>query len=232
MFTPKANIESAAQLTWSLVLSCAQRLPEAEHLLRQNQWARDKVVGSELSGKTYGIIGLGRIGSRVSEIAKVFNMNVIASDPYLDASEFQNLKVERTSLEDLLIRSDVLSLHVPATPETHHLLGRAELSSCRGVILVNTSRGSVVDEDALIEALGQGTVIGAGLDVFSKEPLPMNSSLLTHSRLVMTPHIGANTLEAFEKASEAAADKLVCFFVDGTTSDTLPPKAAWYTAQI
>ena len=231
MHTPRANIESAAQLTWGLVLSCANNLGPAHRMIKAGDWNRDLITGTELSGRTYGIVGLGRIGKRVAQIAQAFGMNVVAYDPYQDDESFDLLKVPRLSYEEVLKTSDIISFHVPKTPETEYMLKRSEFEYIhRGIILINTSRGSVIRELDLIEALEAGWIKAAGLDVFEKEPLQRESKLLKLNNVILTPHIGANTEEAFNKASQYAAQKLVQFFIDGSTADTLPPRAPWYGA--
>ncbi len=231
MFTPEANVESAAQQTWALVLACANRIPQAHRAMKAGEWNRDAVTGFELNHKTYGIVGLGRIGKRVAQIANAFNMNVIAFDPYTDEASFRQVDAERVAYEELLKRADVLSFHVPKTTETERMLNRSHFEYIhRGITLVNTSRGSVIHEADLCEALDQGWIGSVGLDVFEKEPLPRQSKLLNYQNVVLSPHCGANTSEAFAKASEQAALKLIRFFVDSSTTDTLPPKAAWYGA--
>ncbi len=231
MFTPQANVQSAAQLTWALALACANKVPQAHRALKAGEWNRDAVIGTELHHKTYGIVGLGRIGTRVAEIAAAFDMNVIAYDPYADEANFREADAERVAYEEILKRADILSFHVPKTEETHHMLNRSHFEYIhRGMILLNTSRGSVIHEQDLCEALEQGWLGAVGLDVFEKEPLPRNSKLLQYNNVIVTPHCGANTTEAFAKASEQAALKVIRFFVDSSTSDTLPPKAAWYGA--
>jgi D-3-phosphoglycerate dehydrogenase len=232
MYTPEANVESAAQLTWSLVLAGANRVLQGHRSVKAGTWKEAVPAGTELHRKTYGIVGLGRIGSRVAEIANAFGMNVIAYDPYLDEPQFRESEAERVALEELLKRSDVISFHVPSTAETRYMLTASNLEYInRGVILVNTSRGAVISEMDLSSALAQGWIGFAGLDVFEKEPLQRTSRLLTFDNVALTPHIGAYTHEAFQKASEQAALKLLRFFMDGSTSETLPPKAAWYGAQ-
>lgn len=231
MHTPEANVESAAQLTWALVLSSINKINQAHRMLKAGEWNRDLVLGNELAHKTYGIVGLGRIGRRVAEIANAFNMHVIAFDPYASQNHFYEAQAERVSYEELLKRSDVLSFHVPKTTETDHMLNRSHFEHInRNIVLINTSRGSVIDERDLIEALQKNYLGAVGLDVFEKEPLPRHSPLLNFPNVVLTPHCGANTVEAFAKASEQAALKLIRFFVDASTSDTLPPKAAWFGA--
>lgn len=231
MFTPEANAASAAQLTWTLVLACCHKLNEAQKMVRSAQWNRELITGTELQGKTYGIIGLGRIGQRVASLATAFGMKVMAYDPYADDQAFRDAEAERVAYEEVLKHSDVLSFHVPKTSETQRMLNRSHFEYInRGIILINTSRGQVVHEPDLIEALDQGWIGACGLDVYEKEPLPKDHRLLKYPQLVLTPHVGASTFEAFAKASEDASLKLIRFFIEGSASDTLPPKASWYGA--
>lgn len=225
MNTPWANVPTTAQLTWALVLACTHKLTQAHAMVKSGQWNRHSLQSMELVGKTYGVVGLGRIGSRVAEIAESFGMHVVAFDPYCDEKNFTEVDAERVSYEECLKRADVLSFHVPLTPETYRMLHRSHFEYIhRGIILVNTSRGQVIAEPDLCEALDQGWVGAAGLDVFEKEPLSRNSHLLRHANVVLTPHVGSASVEAFNKASDQAALKILAFFRDGTTSDTLPPK--------
>lgn len=231
MHTPSANIESAAQLTWALVLNCASRVRESRPLMETADWHRDRVIGMELSGRNYGIVGLGRIGARVARHAQACGLNVYAFDPYADDIRFNHLSVQRLPYEELLQKCDIVSFHVPKTLETEYMLHRGHLERlARGLVLINTSRGSVIREADLIEGLEKGWIRAAGLDVFEQEPLDPSSKLLQFPQAVLTPHIGANTEEAFFKASQLAAEKLVKFFLDGSTSDTLPPRVPWYGA--
>lgn len=231
MHTPTANVESAAQLTWGLVLNCVNNIQQAHKMVKSGEWKRDLITGIELSGRTYGIIGLGRIGSRVAQIAQAFGMNVVAFDPYQEDEVFERLQIPRFSYEEVLKTADIVSFHVPKTLETEHMLNRSHFEYIhRGIVLVNTSRGSVINENDLCEALENAWLRSVGLDVYEKEPLSRNSNLLTHANIILTPHIGANTEDAFFKASQIAANKLMAFFVDGSTSDTLPPRAPWYGA--
>lgn len=231
MHTPSANIESAAQLTLGLVLACASQLVTAHKMMKAGEWNRDGLVGMELTGRNYGIVGLGRIGTRVAQLAQAFGMNIIAFDPYQDDEHFEKNKVTRLSYEEVLKTSDVLSFHVPKTLETDFMLNRSHLEYIhRGIILINTSRGSVIREPDLCEALEKGWIRSAGLDVYEKEPLPRTSKLLNLPNVILTPHIGATTEDAFYKASHIAAQKLVAFFLSGATSDTLPPQVPWYGA--
>ncbi len=229
MNTPNANRESAAQLTLTLMLALNHRLLEAHRLTKAGLWRQENLLGSELQEKTWGIVGIGRIGTRVAELATAFKMNLISYDPYQTDDVFDKYQIKRVSYEELLKLSDVISFHVPKTKETHKMLNASHFEYInRDVLLVNTSRGTVIDEESLVKALENRWLKGAALDVFEKEPLPRNSKLLNFPEVLLTPHVGAYTEDAFMRASEEAVLKLIHFFRDGTTSDTLPPKAAWY----
>lgn len=225
MHCPWANVPTTAQLTWALVLACVHKVIPAHQMIKAGGWDRHSLESIELQNKTYGIIGLGRIGSRVAEIASAFGMHVVAFDPYCDDKNFIETGAERVSFEECLKRSDIISFHVPLTDETHHMLKRSQLEFIhRGMIVVNTSRGPVISEPDLCDALDEGWIAACGLDVFEKEPLPRTSRLLQHKNVTLTPHIGAASQEAYQKASDQAALKILAFFKDGSTSETLPPK--------
>ena len=192
MNTPWANVPTTAQLTWSLVLASVHKLVLGHQQIKAGDWNRHLLTSTELSGKTYGVIGLGRIGSKVAEIAKCFGMNVLAYDPYCDEKNFQQVGAERAAYEEVLKGADVISFHVPLTRETHHMLNKSQFEFIhRGIVLVNTSRGSVIHEQDLCEALDQGWVGACALDVFEKEPLPRNSHLLRYPNVILSPHVGA-----------------------------------------
>ncbi|MCK6599076.1 MAG: phosphoglycerate dehydrogenase [Bdellovibrionaceae bacterium] len=231
MHTPDANKESAAQLTLTLLLCLAQKVNLASKAIRAGHWRQEDLLGMELSGRTWGIVGLGRIGARVSDLAKAFNMPVIAYDPYQTEEQFEKCSAKRVSFEELLKLSDVISFHVPKTPETFRMLHRPQFEIIhREAFLINTSRGHVIDEESLIHALEKKWIKGLALDVYEKEPLARNSRLLNFPEVILTPHIGAFTEDAFYKASHEAVLKLIQFFIDGSTKDTLPPRAPWYGA--
>ena len=233
MHTPSAHRESAAELTLALMLATARKLNQAEKVIRAGkEWTREPLQGDVLFRKTLGLIGLGRIGSRVSELAQAFRMNVLAFDPYQEASVFEKYDVTRVSWEECLKSSHFLSFHVPATTETRHMLSRASLEfTHRGAVIVNTSRGSVIKEEDLVHALEQNWISACGLDVFEKEPLPRTSKLLLFPQVVLSAHGGANTEQAFRECGFETIRKLLAFFERGETSDTLPPQAEWYQSQ-
>lgn len=229
MHTPSAHRESAAQLTWTLVMNLVTQVVPAIQQVQNGQWRRDLIKGFELKNRTYGVVGLGRIGTRVAELAQAFSMRVVAFDPYLDDEAFKSRQVERLGLDELFHQADIVSCHVPKTKETKNFLHRHLLNNLpKPVVLVNTCRGSIIEESLLQEALEKKWLLAAAQDVFETEPLPADSPLRSAPNLLLTPHIGSQTEEALEKASQMGAEKLVRFFESGMTSDTLPPKANWY----
>lgn len=228
MHTPEANTQSAAELTWALILACQRPIVAAHREIKAGAWSREPFIGYELANKNLGVVGFGRIGQKVAQIAKVFSMQVYAFDPYQEEDVFKKLEVQRVSYEEILKHSDILTFHVPATPETKNMLNRSHFEYIHpGCVIINTSRGSVLQEDDLAEALISKTIRCAGLDVFAKEPLDRNSKLLKCQNLIMTPHLGAYTEEAFQKASLQAAIQIEDFFLHNTISNALPLKNDW-----
>jgi D-3-phosphoglycerate dehydrogenase len=205
---PTANLVSAAEHTLALLLAVARRLPEADASTKGGGWNR-KLTGIELSGKTLGVIGFGRIGQLVAARARAFDMKVLACDPALDPATAGRLAVELAPLEELLRSSHVVTLHTPLTDQTRDLLDAARLALLpRGALVINCGRGGVIDEEALLAALESGAVGGAGLDVFAEEP-PRDLRLVRHPRVVATPHLGAQTREAQERASTETAEMVL-----------------------
>ncbi len=202
---PTSNITSAAELAVGLLIAAARNIAPASAALRQGQWRRSAYAGIELHGKTVGVLGFGRIGQLVTERLRAFGMEVLAYDPYVSAQRAGALGAHLVGLEELLARSDFITVHLPRTPETVGLLGADALARTRpGVVVVNAARGGIVDEDALAAALAAGSVAAAGLDVFATEPCT-DSPLFAHESVVVTPHLGASTAEAQEKAGVAVA---------------------------
>lgn len=206
---PQANTIAAAELTIALMISVARKIPAAESSLRRGEWDRSKFRGVELRGKTLGLIGAGRIGSEVAVRGRAFGMTVIAFDPYLSGARADELQVEMVDLDEILERADFVSIHVPLTPETRAILGVNALEQMKpSAYLVNTSRGGVVDEAALAEALHRGDISGAALDVYDTEPLAQDSPLRGAPNLVLTPHLGASTAEAQLAVATEVAEKI------------------------
>ena len=229
MYTPNANAQSAAELTWGLILNTHRPIQDSHKQIKAGLWDREKLfTGFELAGKTIGIVGLGRIGQKIATFAKAFAMNVVAFDPYQDDEVFEKFKLERSSYEELLKQSDIITFHVPLTKETKNMMNRSHFEyTNKDVVLINASRGSVINEDDLVEALDEGVVRMAGLDVFAKEPLSRESKLLKSPKVVLTQHIGAMTEQAFAKASLEAAELCIEFLKTNKTQNTLPLKNNW-----
>ncbi len=202
---PTSNIVSAAELAIALLLAVARNVPQASAALRAGQWKRSAYTGVELDGKTVGVLGLGRIGMLVAARLAAFGMKVIAYDPYVPSARAGKLGVQLASLEELLREADFITVHLPKTPETIGLIGEAELRLVKPTVrIVNAARGGIVDEKALLVALEEGRVAGAGLDVFVKEPCT-DSPLFALDTVVATPHLGASTDEAQVNAGIAVA---------------------------
>ncbi len=202
---PASNAVSAAEHATALLLAVARNVPAADTSLRSGQWQRARFTGVELSGKVLGVVGLGRIGALVARRMAAFDMRVVAYDPYVGATDAVRAGAEPVSLDRLLECADFITVHLPRTPETLGLIGAGEFARMKaGVRIVNAARGGIVDEDALYAALKEGQVAGAGLDVFAAEPCT-DSPLFGLDGVVVTPHLGASTHEAQEKAGTAAA---------------------------
>lgn len=197
---PLANSVSAAEHAFGLMLSQARNIARADASIRSGKWDRAKFRGVELDGKTLGLVGMGRIGSLVAQRARAFGMRVLAYDPYITADQARAAGGELRDMDSLLAESDFISLHLPRTPETENLLGAEAFNKTkRGVRVVNASRGGIIDEDALVEAIREGKVAGAALDVYAEEPMT-SGPLLELPEVVLTPHLGASTAEAQKKA--------------------------------
>ncbi len=206
---PTANLLSATEHTFALLFALARKVPAADQSMKAGVWDRKTFLGTELQGKTLGVIGFGRIGQRVALRAKAFEMTVLAYDPFLDPEVARRLEVEPVELAALLARSDVVTLHTPMTGETRGLLNRERLLAMKqGALLVNCARGGLVDEKALLELLDSGHLGGAALDVYGEEP-PQDFTLARHPKVVSTPHIGAQTQEAQERISTETAQMLL-----------------------
>jgi len=199
---PTANIMSATEHTMAMMLSLCRNTPEAHASVKRGEWTRAKFMGTELDGKTLGVIGLGRIGTRVTARARAFGMRVIAYDPYISAAAFDRAEAERVTLDELLARADVITVHTPLTVETHGMLGAAEIAKMKqGVLVLNIARGGIYDETALAEALNGGKIAGAAIDVYEDEPPGKDHPLLNAKNAILSPHIGANTIEAQDRVA-------------------------------
>ena len=202
---PTSNIVSAAEHAVALLLAAARHIPAADASLRAGRWARSSLTGTEINGKVAGIVGLGKIGQLVAQRLTAFGVELIAYDPYVAPARAAQLGIELVSLDELLRRAELISIHLPKTPETLGLIGKDQLAATvPGVIIVNAARGGLVDEDALAEAVRSGHVGGAGIDVYVDEPTT-SSPLFEIPQIVVTPHLGASTDEAQDRAGTDVA---------------------------
>jgi D-3-phosphoglycerate dehydrogenase len=206
--TPEAPTEAVAELVLALMLAWARRIPLADSSMKQGKWLKSELMGTALKDKTLGIIGAGKIGQSVGKKARAFGMKIIAQD-CVQCQEFINAtSCVYVDLDRILKESDYLTIHLPLTPETKGLIGAAQLAMMKATaVLVNTSRGAVVDELALAEVLSKGKIAGACLDVFAQEP-PVNSPLLKLPNVLLTPHIGASTHETQREAAILISEKI------------------------
>jgi D-3-phosphoglycerate dehydrogenase / 2-oxoglutarate reductase len=207
---PQSNILSAAEHTLALLIAQARNIPQADADLKAGNWRRSKWEGVELHGKTLGILGLGRVGGLVAQRALAFGMHLVAYDPYVSGERARQMGVELAgSLEELVAEADILTVHLPRTADTVGLVGRNLLSKAKpGIRIINTARGGIVDEEALYEAIVSGRVAGAALDVFDEEPTT-KSRLFELDSVVVTPHLGASTVEAQDKAGQTIAEQVI-----------------------
>ncbi|MCK4262042.1 phosphoglycerate dehydrogenase, partial [bacterium] len=215
MNSPGANTISTAEHTVALLLSLSRNIPQAYLSLKQKKWERKKFMGVEVFNKTLGIVGLGRIGGEVAKRALAFGMRVVGYDPYIRSEAAMRAGVELVEIRDLLSRSDYITVHVPLTDETRHLIGKKEFEVMKeGVRIINCARGGIIDESALYEAIKKGKVAGAAFDVFEREP-PVDNPLLEFDSVVASPHLGASTEEAQVGVAVDIAGQIIDFLKKG-----------------
>jgi phosphoglycerate dehydrogenase-like enzyme len=220
--TSTGSGQSTDELTFALMLAVMRRIPQEQQAMREGRWQTSCGVG--LHGKTLGILGLGRIGSRVARIGQAFGMRVLATGFTLTVERAQASGVHMASLEDLLARSDIVSIHLRLSARSEKLIGRRELRLMKPTAyLINTSRGPIVDEAALIEALQQRRIAGAGLDVFEQEPIDPQNPLLRFENVVCTPHLGFVTQEAYEQLVGGAVENILNY-LDGNPTHVGNPE--------
>jgi D-3-phosphoglycerate dehydrogenase len=228
---PQSNVISAAEHAIALLLAVARRIPQADASLKRGEWKRSAFTGVELAGKTAGVVGLGRIGVLVAQRLSAFGMRLVAYDPYVPAGRAAQMGVRLLPLDELLQESDVVTIHLPKTKETAGLIGERELGLLpEGAILVNAARGGLVDEHALAQALKDGRLGGAGVDVFSTEPCT-DSPLFAFDNVVATPHLGASTTEAQDKAGTAVARSVLLALSGEFVPDAVNVQAAGVVAE-
>ena len=207
---PTGNNIAAAEHTIGMMLALARNIPQAHASLKGGVWQRSRFMGVELRDKLLGIVGLGKIGTEVARRAQGLEMRVLAYDPYLSAEHARRLGIEAVSLDELLPRVDFITFHVPLTPQTRGLIGPEQFRRMKpSARLINCARGGIIDETALADALNQGLVAGAALDVFTQEPLPLDHPLLQSEKVVVTPHLGGSTVEAQVGVAMDVAEQIV-----------------------
>lgn len=216
MNTPGGNTITTAEHTFSLMCAMARQIPQATASMKEGKWEKKRFMGVELFNKTLGVIGIGNIGSQVARRAQAFAMNVIAYDPFLSEEKAKDMGVEKVDLEELYRHSDFITIHTPITAETRNMINKDTIKIMKpGVRIINCARGGIVNEKDLYDALVEGKVAGAALDVFEKEPVE-NNPLLTLDSVVSTPHLGAATKEAQENVAIAIAEQIADYLVQGT----------------
>jgi D-3-phosphoglycerate dehydrogenase len=216
---PGYATEAVAEHTFALLLAAARRLPQADKHVRRGDFDWRPFGGIELQGKTIGIIGTGSIGCRVAEIAKVFDMQILAYDKYPNVKKAEHIGMKYVDLRTLLKESDLITIHVTLTPETEGLIGKEEIDAMKnGAMIINTSQGTVIDEKVLVEALKSGKISFAGLDVLSEEPPAKDNPLLKLDNTILSPHIGFHTVEAARRCTNICIDN-VAKFLKGQTQN-------------
>jgi D-3-phosphoglycerate dehydrogenase / 2-oxoglutarate reductase len=226
MNTPGGNTISAAEHTIALMLAAARKIPQANISLHLKKWDRKRFQGTELFGKTLGLIGLGKIGKEVAIRAKVFGMKIISFDPLVSAESVSDLGIQLVSLDEIWKNADVISVHTPLNDKTKNLISYNELSKCKtGFVIINCARGGIVNEKDLLKALKEGKVSAAGLDVFETEPPDFNLGLIQHPAVVCTPHLGASTEEAQQKVAVQIAEQIVNYFNNGSPTGAVNSSA-------
>jgi D-3-phosphoglycerate dehydrogenase len=212
--SPTATTDAVAEHTLALMLSLVRHIPRADAGMKSGQWDKKGLQGSELAGKTLGIVGMGRIGGRVAELSTAFGMTILGYDPLIPGETIQERKAAPTDLNDLYARSDIISLHLPLTPETRGMVNDEAMNRMkRGVRIICAARGGIINETALLARLESGQVAGAALDVFEKEP-PGLTALVALPNVIATPHIGAQTAEAQERAAADIAKEVLAALDD------------------
>ena len=206
---PEGNVRAAAEHTVAMTFAVARSIPQAHARLKAGEWAKGEYLGTELNGKTLGIVGLGRVGQQAARRFDGLGMELLAYDPYISEERADQLGATLVDLETCIERADFLTVHTPLTPETEGMIGEAELAAMGGGYVINCARGGIVDEAALARAVEDGTLDGAAVDVFAEEPVSPDNPLLAVDDIIVTPHLGASTEAAQEKVATVAADQVV-----------------------
>lgn len=209
---PEGNVRAAAEHTVGMTFATARSIPQAHSRLRTGEWAKGDYLGTELNGKTVGLVGLGRVGQEVAKRLDGLGMELVAYDPYISEDRARQIGAELVEFDECLTRADFISVHTPLTTETEGMIGEAELAQLEDGFLINCARGGIVDESALAAALKDGVLKGAAVDVFADEPVDPNNPLLAIDEAVVTPHLGASTEAAQEKVATGTAEQVINAF--------------------
>jgi len=221
MNTPEGNTITAAEHAMAMILALSRNIPQASASLKEGKWEKKKFQGQEIFNKTLGVIGVGRIGRLVAERAKGMEMKVIAYDPYIKPDIIERMDIEPVSFDELLQRSDYITIHTPGTGETINMINNKAIAKMKnGAMLINCARGGIVNEDDLLEALKSGHLSGAALDVFIKEP-PGKTELMCMPNLIATPHLGASTKEAQDKVAKDVAEQIIGYLLYGSVKNAV-----------
>src|SRR5438876_5383237 len=222
MNTPGGNTISTAELTFSMLMALARKIPQAHSSMKAGEWNRKAFQGTELYNKTLGILGMGRIGSEVAKRAVAFGMTVLAYDPYLNLARAKAMQVELVELDEIYARSDFITVHMPMTDETKGMINAAAFAKMKkGVRVLNCARGGIVNEKDLYDAIQSGQVAGAALDVYETEPLPKEFPLRDLPQVIMTPHLGASTEEAQENVGIEVAEAITDYLLHGAVRNAV-----------
>ena len=209
---PAGNVRAAAEHTVAMSFAVARSIPQAHARLKNGEWAKKEYIGTELNGKTLGVLGLGRVGQEVTRRLGDLGMDIVAFDPYISRERAESFGAELVDMDECLERADIMSVHTPLTPETEGLLGEEELTKLGDAYLINCARGGIIDEAALARAVADGQLRGAALDVFAEEPLAPDSPLLDVDDIIVTPHLGASTEAAQENVATSIAEQVIAAF--------------------
>ncbi|CAM3968524.1 phosphoglycerate dehydrogenase [Paenibacillus alkaliterrae] len=207
---PDGNTITTCEHTFAMMMAVARHIPQAYMKTVNGTWDRKSFLGVELRGKTLGVLGMGRIGSEVAKRAKAFDMEIIGYDPFMTEERAEKIGVKLASVDDIVRNADFMTVHTPLTPETRHMIGRAQFEVMKpGMRIVNCARGGIIDEIALVDAVDQGIVAGAAFDVFEVEPPAEDHPFLTHPKIIVTPHLGASTIEAQENVAIDVSEQVI-----------------------
>lgn len=207
---PDGNTITTCEHTFAMMMALARHIPQAYAKTVGGVWDRKSFLGVELRNKTLGVMGMGRIGSEVAKRAKAFGMNILAFDPFLTQERAEKMEVKLASVDDIVRNADFMTVHTPLTPETHHMISRPQFEVMKkGMRIVNCARGGIIDETALVEAINEGIVAGAAFDVFESEPPQQDHPFLTHPKIIVTPHLGASTVEAQENVAIDVSEEVL-----------------------